>query len=52
MAVSSSSVVVQQPGYLPEGNKPPVISDDAHVGDGPPGQGTLTFYGTPPPDYS
>eukprot|EP00937_MAST-01D_sp_MAST-1D-sp2_P002644 g2644.t1 len=36
-------------GYAPEGKPPPVIHGGAHCGDGPPGQGTLTFFGMPPP---
>ena len=38
------------PGYAPEGCAPPAIGD-VHCGDGPPGQGTLTFYGMKPPQW-
>eukprot|EP00051_Salpingoeca_urceolata_P004596 m.66223 g.66223 ORF g.66223 m.66223 type:complete len:409 (+) comp13726_c0_seq1:182-1408(+) len=42
--------VVNSHGYRPEGASQPIINNGPHVGDGPPGQGTLTFYGmTPPP---
>ena len=37
------------PGYAPEG-KPPLLKAP-HCCDGPPGQGTLTFYGMPPPKW-
>lgn len=37
--------VVQASGYRPEGARPPIINGGPHVGDGPPGQGTLTFHG-------
>ena len=40
-----------QPGYVPEGKPPPIIHSGAHCGDGPPGQGTLTFFGMPPPVF-
>ena len=40
------------PGYVPEGKPPPIIHGGAHCGDGPPGQGTLTFYGMPPPVWT
>merc|ERR1712039_406358 len=39
-------------GYVPEGKPPPIIHGGAHCGDGPPGQGTLTFYGMPPPVWN
>jgi hypothetical protein len=41
--------VVNQSGYRPEGTRPPLISNSPHVGDGPPGQGTLTFHGMESP---
>ena len=44
-----SHAVVGQNGYRPEGRRPPIIYNGPHVGDGPPGQGTLTFYGMPSP---
>ena len=40
------------PGYFPEGKPPPIIHGGAHCGDGPSGQGTLTFYGMPAPKWS
>eukprot|EP00041_Stephanoeca_diplocostata_P002025 m.22826 g.22826 ORF g.22826 m.22826 type:complete len:411 (-) comp12809_c0_seq3:321-1553(-) len=43
-----SNMVVTQSGYRPEGAHPPIIHGGAHVGDGPPGLGTLTFYGMSP----
>lgn len=42
--------IVNRPGYRPEGHAPPIISNSPHMGDGPPGQGTLTFFGMTPPD--
>lgn len=41
--------VVGKPGYRPEGKPPPIIHGGAHVGDGPPGLGTLTFLGMEAP---
>lgn len=40
--------VVNQNGYRPEGAHPPIINRGPHVGDGPPGIGTLTFHGMEP----
>lgn len=47
-AAKFASAVVGRPGYRPEGARAPIINNGPHVGDGPPGQGTLTFYGMPP----
>lgn len=44
-AAPFSSQIVQRTGYRPEGKRPPIIHGGAHVGDGPPGLGTLCFYG-------
>eukprot|EP00039_Didymoeca_costata_P012626 m.182734 g.182734 ORF g.182734 m.182734 type:complete len:400 (+) comp15535_c0_seq1:161-1360(+) len=46
-----TKMVVERSGYRPEGARPPIINDSPHVGDGPPGQGTLTFYGMPQPVF-
>ena len=44
--------VRRAPGYAPEGPAPPIVHGGAHCGDGPPGLGTLTFYGMPQPAWN
>eukprot|EP00656_Telonema_subtile_P051615 TRINITY_DN6997_c0_g1_i4.p1 TRINITY_DN6997_c0_g1~~TRINITY_DN6997_c0_g1_i4.p1 ORF type:complete len:398 (+),score=72.64 TRINITY_DN6997_c0_g1_i4:82-1275(+) len=43
--------VLVRPGYRPEGKPAPIIHSGAHVGDGPAGHGTLSFYGMKPPQF-
>lgn len=47
-AANYSRQVTESRGYRPEGARSPIINNGAHVGDGPPGHGTLVFYGMTP----
>ena len=48
LAANYSRQVTESRGYRPEGAHAPIINNGPHVGDGPPGHGTLVFYGMAP----